>query len=72
MGFPYYFRWVGHVHRMSDSRIPKATLYAEVQSGIRPNWRPLLRFKDNLKANLLSTGIDPKAWEDLACNRSKW
>jgi len=36
------------------------------------NCRPLLRFKDNLKANLLSTGIDPATWEDLAGNRSKW
>ena len=65
-------RWVGHVHRMSDSRIPKATFYAELSSGTRPNCRPLLRFKDNFKANLLSTGIDPKTWEDLASDRSKW
>ena len=36
------------------------------------SYRPLLRFKDNLKANLLSTGIDPATWEDLADNRSKW
>jgi len=56
---------------MSDSRIPKATFYAELPSGTRPNCRPLLRFKDNLKANLLSTGIDPTTWEDLAGNRSK-
>ena len=65
-------RWVCHVRRMSDSRIPKATFYAELLSGTRPNCRPLLRFKDNLKANLLSTGIDPTTWEDLAGNRSKW
>jgi len=64
--------WVGHVRRMSDSRIPKATFYAELLSGTRPNCRPLLHFKDNLKANLLSTGIDPATWEYLAGNRSKW
>jgi len=52
--------WVGHVRRMSDSRIPKATFYAELVSGTRPNCRPLLRFKDNLKANLLSTGTTPQ------------
>jgi len=57
---------------MSDSRIPKATFYAELLSGTRPNCRPLLHFKDNLKASLLSTGIDPTTWEDLAGNRSKW
>ena len=65
-------RWVGHVHRMSHCRIPKATFYAELLSGTRPNCCPLLHFKDNFKANLLSTDIDPKTWEDLACNRSKW
>jgi len=65
-------RWVGHVRRMSDSWIPKATFYAELLSGTRPNCRQLLRFKDSLKANLLSTGIDPATWEDLADNRSKW
>ena len=64
-------RWVSHVRRMSDSRIPKATFYAELPSGTRPNCRPLLRFKNNLKANL-SPGIDPATWEDLAGNRSKW
>jgi len=56
----------------TECRIPKATFYAELPSGTRPNCHPLLRFKDNFKANLLSTGIDPKTWEDLACNRSKW
>jgi len=50
-------RWVGHVHRMSDSRIPKATFYAELPSGIRPHCRPLLHFKDYFKANLLSTAL---------------
>ena len=61
-----------HVRRMSDSMIPKATFYAELPSGIRSNCLPLLHFKDNLKANLLSTSVDPTTWEDLAGNRSKW
>ena len=64
--------WVGHVCRMSDSRIPQATFYAELPSGTRPNCRQLLRYKDNLKGNVLSTGIDPTTLEDLAGNRSKW
>ena len=33
--------WVGHVYRMSDSRISKAT-YTELPSGIKHNCRPLL------------------------------
>jgi len=46
-------RWVGHVRRMSDGRTPKATFFAELPSVTRPNCRPLLRFKENFKANLL-------------------
>jgi len=65
-------RWVGHVHRMPDSRIPKAVFYLELASGSRTLGRPLQRYRDKLKANMQSAGIDPRKWETLACNRSKW
>jgi len=57
---------------MFDIRISKATFYTELPSGTRPNYQPLLRFKDNFKDSLLSTATDPTTWEDLADNRSKW
>ena len=34
--------------------------------------RPLQRYRDKMKANMQSAGIDPRNWETLACNRSKW
>ena len=65
-------RWVGHVHRMPDSRIPKAVFYSELASGSRTLGCPLQRYRDKMKANMQSAGIDPRNWETLACNRSKW
>ena len=39
-------RWLGHVLRMEDGRLPKDVLYSEFASGSRPVGRPMLRFKD--------------------------
>jgi len=70
--FQAQLRWVGHVHRMPDRRIPKAVFYSELASGSRTLDRPLQRYRDKMKANMQSAGIDPRNWETLACNRSKW
>ena len=42
-------RWLGHVHRMKDGRIPKDLLYGELEFGSRPVGRPKLRFMDVCK-----------------------
>ena len=65
-------RWCGHLIRMPDSRLPKAAFYSELKSGNRRLGRPLMRFKDSLKANLRVCSIDPKKWEELALNRPQW
>ena len=65
-------RWCGHLIRMPDSRLPKAAFYSELKSGNRRLGRPLMRFKDSLKANLKVCSIDPKKWEELALNRPQW
>ncbi|KAJ7324884.1 hypothetical protein JRQ81_017904, partial [Phrynocephalus forsythii] len=39
-------RWLGHVVRMDDGRIPKDLLYGELIKGKRPRGRPQLRYKD--------------------------
>ncbi|GFR69794.1 hypothetical protein ElyMa_003766800 [Elysia marginata] len=52
-------RWLGHVCRMEDSRIPKVFLYGELASGSRLTGRPTLRFKDVCKKDLKTCGIQP-------------
>ena len=63
-------RWLGHVSRMEDGRIPKDLLYGELASGSCSVGRPLLRFKDVAKRDLSSLKI--KDWENVAKNRAKW
>ena len=45
-------RWLGHVSRIQDGRIPKDILFGELATGSRSTGRPLLRFKDVCKRDL--------------------
>ena len=65
-------RWLGHVHRMEDGRIPKDLLYGELESGSRPVGRPKLRFKDVCKRDMLATGLPTGNWETHAADRGEW
>lgn len=58
-------RWLGHVHRMSDGRIPKDILYGELVEGSRPKGRPKLRFKDTCKRDMKSFDI---SWTNCDAN----
>ena len=42
----HQLRWLGHVRRMSDERIPKQLLYGQLRTGKRNCGRPKLRFQD--------------------------
>ena len=63
-------RWAGHVVRMNEDRLPKIALYGQLSSAVRPMGRPLLRYKDKLKANISTLGITN--WETVAKDRTKW
>ena len=65
-------RWIGHVRRMEDGRIPKDILYGELAVGKRPRGRPQLRYKDTCKRDMKALEIDPESWEDIAADRSSW
>ena len=65
-------RWLGHVHRMPDGRIPKDLLYGELATGKRAKGRPQLRFKDVCKRDMKALDIDPERWEELADDRDRW
>ena len=65
-------RWLGHVVRMDDGRIPKDLLYGELTQGKRPTGRPQLRYRDVCKRDMKALGIDTNTWETLASDRGAW
>ena len=65
-------RWLGHICRMKDGRIPKDLLFGELATGSRPLGRPNLRFKDICKRDLKDCGIEPADLQSASSNRSKW
>lgn len=65
------FRWIGHVIRMDDSRIPKSLLYGQFAEGSRKIGRPLLRYRDKIKSNVKVLDLQ-NDWENMCLDRSKW
>ena len=65
-------RWLGHVRRMDDGRIPKYILYGELDLGRRTTGRPHLRYKDVCVRDMKAVDIDTMSWEGLAADRTKW
>ena len=65
-------RWLGHILRTEDGRLPKDVLYGELTSGSRPVGRPMVRYKDVCKGDMKSAEINPDSWEAAAADRSNW
>ena len=65
-------RWLGHVVRMADGRIPKDLLYGELVQGSHPRGRPQLHYKDICKRDLKALGMDLNRWESLISEHSAW
>ena len=65
-------RWLGHVRRMGDHRLPKSILYGELCNGNRATGRPKLRYKDVVKKDMKDLGINIADWEDEAADRPIW
>ena len=63
-------RWVGHVIRMEDNRLPKQMMFGELASGKRKQGRPLEGFKDCVKASISRAEINPKELEPRAHDRT--
>ena len=57
---------------MEDRQIPKDLLYSELEFGSRPVGRPMLRFKDVCKRDMLTTGLPTGNWETHAADRDEW
>ena len=66
-------RWLGHVRRMDDKRIPKNLLYGELATGKRSKGHPFLHFKDDVcKRDMKAMDIDVNTWEEIADDCNMW
>lgn len=68
----HHLRWVGHVIRMPENRLPRRIMYSQLHEGRRKAGGPKLRYKDQLKKTLKRCDIEPKSLEQLANNREDW
>ena len=64
------FRWAGHMSRMPNDRIPKQLLFGQLEQGHPHQGGPKLRYKDSIKANMKSCGIDFLHFEKLSSDRT--
>ena len=65
-------RWLGHVARMEDGRLPKDMLFGDLSTGSRPRGRPCLCYRHICKQDLRSVGLDANTWQKSAADRTKW
>ena len=70
--FRSHLRWLGHVIRMDDSRLPKQLLYGELSKGTRPVGRQQKRYRNQFLAVLKACHISSGNLEALAKDRAKW
>ena len=55
-------RWVGHIVRMDDGRLPRQLFYGEMWEGKRRALKPKKRFKDTIKYFLKQSGLSVDQW----------
>jgi hypothetical protein len=70
-------RWLGHVARMNDERMPKWLLYGELTDvPDRPACKPKQRWIDVVDRDLQQTGLKQGLksleWQKMALNRTRW
>jgi len=62
-------RWLGHVQRMDEERVPLKLLNTNPDGNRRPG-RPKSRWKDAVESDLKALRVSD--WRKLARNRSGW
>ena len=65
-------RWIGHVIRQPEHRLPHRVLYGELATGRRNPGGQKKRLKDNTKAYLKNFGMNPNTLEEDAADRQQW
>ena len=64
-------RWIGHVTRMEDTRIPKALLYGRLATG-NPRRGNHNTYSNSVKSTLKECVIDYSCLSELASDRDNW
>ena len=59
-------RWIGHITKMPDERLPKKILTGELQIGKRSHGGQKKQYKGKLKASLKYFNIPTESWEQIA------
>ncbi len=65
-------RWLDHVCRMQDGRIPKDIMYGELASGTRPTGRPAFRYKDICNHDLKAGSLNSADLEAATADHVSW
>ena len=68
----HQLRWLGHVVRMPQDRLPRRVLYGQLHHGQRLAGGPKKRYKDQLKTSLRKCNIRPEDLEATAADRILW
>ena len=68
----YRLRWLGHVRRMDDSRIPKRVLFGEVVGGKQGPGRPKANWMNCVEKDCQKCNIPSGQWQALSKDRTKW
>ena len=65
-------RYLGHVERLPDHRLPKIMLHGELVHGKRSVGGQEKTYRSCVKADMRSFNIDVNTWQENSDNRSKW
>ena len=65
-------KYLGHVERMDNSRLPKIVLHGDLVEGKRKRGGQLLMYRHCIKEDLKLFNIDNKTWQVECLDRNSW
>ena len=65
-------RWLGHVLRMDDNRLPSQAVHWDISGTKRKRGRPQKNSIDTIQQDLKSIGMTSEVAQQLAVNRGGW